>query len=474
MNLRTRLFVSYLLIVTVFICIMSLVLLLLATGAMRTIVYQRLNAVADTSLTLALRAQRLTELPLDRFAESRDVRILVTGAEGQVLRDSEGQLQRQSILETADYERTERGLQGKWHDDAGQIWLFVGRALSLPQDTERRQGWVIFAAPELDRREWFSQNLFRPLFFAALIGLALSALLAWLVSRSVARPMQRVADAAHAIAQGDYDQTAPVSGPEEVRHLAQDFNRMAGQVRASRDAQRDFVANVSHELKTPLTSIQGYSQAIMDGTAADPETVQHSARVINDEAERMARLVTDLLDLARIESGQIAMRREPVNLQSLLENVVERFRLRAEAARVILATQIPDLPQTTGDGDRLAQVFTNLVDNALKHTPEGGKVTVAAQLLTPSGVRRLKKAWPRALEVAVSDSGEGIPPEDLSRVFERFYQVDKSRVRTGSVGLGLAISREIVEAHGGSIKAESIVGLGTRFTVVLPLRAPGE
>jgi signal transduction histidine kinase len=148
--------------------------------------------------------------------------------------------------------------------------------------------------------------------------------------------------------------------------------------------------------------------------------------------------------------------------------------LRAEAARVILATQIPDLPQTTGDGDRLAQVFTNLVDNALKHTPEGGKVTVSAQLLTPSGVRRLRKAWPRAIEVAVSDSGEGIPPEDLSRVFERFYQVDKSRVRTGSAGLGLAISREIVEAHGGFIKAESIVGLGTRFTIVLPLHASGE
>jgi signal transduction histidine kinase len=114
------------------------------------------------------------------------------------------------------------------------------------------------------------------------------------------------------------------------------------------------------------------------------------------------------------------------------------------------------------------------VDNALKHTPEGGKVTVSAQLLTPSGVRRLRKAWPRAIEVAVSDSGEGIPPEDLSRVFERFYQVDKSRVRTGSVGLGLAISREIIEAHGGSIKAESIVGLGTRFTVLLPLHDSSE
>jgi two-component system sensor histidine kinase ResE len=247
---------------------------------------------------------------------------------------------------------------------------------------------------------------------------------------------------------------------------------MAQQVRASRDAQRDFVANVSHELKTPLTSIQGYSQAITDGTAADDESIRRSAGIIHDEAERMGRMVSELLDLARIESGQAVMRQEPVDLRSLLENVVEQFRLRAEEAEIDLLAKLADLPPTTGDGDRLAQVFTNLMDNAFKHTPTGGKVTVKAETLTPSGVRRWKKAWHRAIEVAVSDSGKGIPPEDLSRVFERFYQVDKARKHTGSVGLGLAITREIVEAHGGSIKAESIVGLGTRFSVVLPVRTP--
>jgi signal transduction histidine kinase len=165
------------------------------------------------------------------------------------------------------------------------------------------------------------------------------------------------------------------------------------------------------------------------------------------------------------------MRRENVDLQYLLENVVERFQMRAREAGITLAGQFPGLPPVIGDGDRLAQVFANLLDNALKHTPEGGRVTVAAQLLTPSGAQRHGKTLPQAIEVAVSDSGQGIPPEDLARVFERFYQVDKSRKRSGSIGLGLAIAREIVEAHGGSIKAESIVGLGTRFTVVLPVGA---
>jgi signal transduction histidine kinase len=307
-----------------------------------------------------------------------------------------------------------------------------------------------------------------------LAGLILSTGLAWLISRSVARPLQRVTNAAHAIAQGDYDQKVAVAGPAEVQWVAQDFNRMAQQVRSSQAAQRDFVANVSHELKTPLTSIQGYSQAIADGTAEEPAAIQRSAEIIHDEAARLGRIVGELLDLARIESGQVVMNREPVELDDVLRNLVDRFRLRADEVGISLTTKIDKLSPVIGDGDRLAQVFTNLLDNALKHTPQGGRINVTARMLTPSAVRRRKEAWPRAVEVAVSDSGEGIPPEDLSRVFERFYQVDKSRKQTGGVGLGLAITQEIVQAHGGSIKAESIRGLGTRFTVILPARTPAE
>lgn len=473
MNLNTRLLASYLLIVVVFMCIISVVLMLLITNVLRATVFQRLNAAADASIALVL-LPRTPQLPLERIAESRHVRILLLDADGRVLRDSGMRALGWNFWDETDYrERPPAPLgnpQGTWTDERGETWLFVSRRWPPRSDaTQRRQERTIFAAPEPNRRQWFGEFLAQPLFIAGGIALVLSALLAWLISRSVARPLQRVANAAHAIALGDYEQTVPVSGPTEARRLAQDFNTMTQQVRASRDAQRDFVANVSHELKTPLTSIQGYSQAILDGTAADAEMVQRSAAIIHDEAGRMARMVTDLLDLARIESGQIVMRREPVGLGVLLENVVERFRLRAEEAGVALTVQTPDLPPVTGDGDRLAQVFTNLLDNALKHTPEGGQVTVAAELLTPSGVRKLGGTWPRAVQVSVSDSGQGIPPEDLARVFERFYQVDKSRKRTGSVGLGLAITREIVEAHGGSIEVESIVGLGTRFTVVLPV-----
>jgi two-component system phosphate regulon sensor histidine kinase PhoR len=167
------------------------------------------------------------------------------------------------------------------------------------------------------------------------------------------------------------------------------------------------------------------------------------------------------------------MRQEAVHLSAVLRNSVERLMLRAQQAKIKLEVQVPaDLPVITGDGDRLAQVFTNLLDNALKHTPEGGKVTLAARSLTGSSIVRRGKTWPAGIEVSVSDNGSGILPENLSRIFERFYQVDKSRQRGGGLGLGLAIVKQIVEAHHGTIHAESVVGIGSRFVVALPL-APG-
>jgi len=288
--------------------------------------------------------------------------------------------------------------------------------------------------------------------------------------RSVSSPLRRLDKAANAIAQGDYDQAVPVQGPTEVCELAENFNLMAEQVRASQQSQRDLLANVSHELKTPLTSIQGFAQAISDGAAGDAESIRHSASVIQDEAQRMARMVSELLDLARIESGQIVMRREPVQLGAVLRDGAAKLALRAQQAGVKLNVQVSDdLPVIIGDGDRLAQVFTNLLDNALKHTPEGGQVTLAARHLSGSSIVRRGKTWPAGVEVQVADTGGGIPPEDLGAHLERFYQVDKSRQRGGGLGLGLAIVKQIVEAHYGAIKAESVVGIGSRFVVTLPL-----
>jgi len=235
-------------------------------------------------------------------------------------------------------------------------------------------------------------------------------------------------------------------------------------MQASQTAQRDFVANVSHELKTPLTSIQGFAQAILDGTVDDHEGREHPAGVIYTEADRLRRLVEDLLELARFDSGQLRIARERVDLQALLRSLVERLSVRAVEAQVDLSFDLGRPTIIIGDGDRLAQVFTNLVDNAIKHTQPGGKVRVWGE---HAG------GW---ISIHVDDSGSGIPADELSRIFERFYQLDKARAGGDDrgAGLGLAIAREIVDSHGGRLTAQSEVGRGSRFTVQLPVARPDD
>jgi two-component system sensor histidine kinase ResE len=228
---------------------------------------------------------------------------------------------------------------------------------------------------------------------------------------------------------------------------------------------RDFLANVSHELKTPLTSIQGFSQAMLDGTVLGADDHQRAAGIINEEANRMRGLVEELLTLSKIESGQIAMGEDPVDLDRLLREASRRAEWRAEANGVRVVVESRPGAFVRGDAHWLGQVFSNLFDNALRHTPPAGAVTV----------RTHARAEPGDVTVAIHNTGSYIPPEDLPRVFERFFQVDRSRAgRLGGSGLGLAIVREIVQAHGGSAEATSDLIHGTTFTVRLPLHSLRE
>jgi two-component system sensor histidine kinase ResE len=218
------------------------------------------------------------------------------------------------------------------------------------------------------------------------------------------------------------------------------------------------VANVSHELKTPLTSIQGFAQALMDGTASDEEAQIKAAKIIYEESDRLRRLVDDLLDLARLDAEQVVFMRRPVDLNALVQRIVDGLGVTATEAGVELVGLEQPLPPAIGDGDRLAQVLTNLIDNAIKHSQPGGQVRVEGE------------AGQKWLDIRVKDQGQGIPPGELSRIFERFYQLDKARSggRGRGAGLGLAISREIIRAHGGELSAESEIGAGSTFTIRLP------
>lgn len=472
-SLRSRLIGSYVLIIVICLAVTGIALTLVLVPQLSRLTYLRL---ADKSLPTALhvrslRARRLSPEQivntLEEQASSQATRILIVTAEGTVLADTEHRWAGRHIdLSTPRRESGDRHLyiQGRLLTAEG-VFFYVAIPTSLPSPEASDSGSSTWYVTLLSRPRQvmaaFIGEVTLGFILTGMVALLVSVGIALLIARSIAKPLQRITAATEEIARGNYDDHLNISSPDEVRRLAKSFNTMTGEVKASRQAQRDFVANVSHDLKTPLTSIRGFSQAILDGAAADKKSSQRAAQVIHEEAERMAQLVDDLLELARIDAGQVVMAEESVPLCELLQTCIERIALRAEQAEVAVDLQLDGNPIVRGDRDRLAQVLNNLLDNALIHTPSGGRVVVAA--------RTVPQEAQTVAEISVADTGAGIQPEELPRIFERFYRGDKSRANKGKgTGLGLAIAREIILAHGGQIRAESVVGLGSKFTITLP------
>jgi len=467
-SLQSRLFLTYLLVTVLVLTVIGLLLIYFLLQAPnpigQQIEYRRLDfwisqfSSREARGLLTLPPNRLTEV-IERVDQMVKARTLLVGADGEVLGDSQPEEEPLPLDILSRVAASKTDTRGLFRYTPVDRWLYVSSPLG-------DQRWIILVAPQPTLRALglLGNELLRTLLVAGSVALLFSIILAWLIAHWVTAPLRRMAGASKAVAAGKYDQQLPLTGPEEVQSLAAAFNEMVRRVQTSRQAQRDFVANVSHELKTPLTSIQGFAQAILDGTAQKPEDQQQAARVIYDESDRLRRLVEDLLDLARIDTGQVAFERHQVDLGALLRSVVERLSVRAEEVGVRIESRLPDFPPIVGDGDRLAQVFTNLIDNAVKHSSEGGVVNLRGEK---------EDGW---ISIHFDDAGPGIPPEELSRIFERFYQLDKARPggRGRGVGLGLAISREIVQAHGGRLVAQSAVGRGSRFTVQLPIIRPDD
>ncbi len=288
------------------------------------------------------------------------------------------------------------------------------------------------------------------------IGVALlGTAVVWILARRTLAPVQRLGTAALLLGRGDLSQRAEVSGPTEIRHLARSFNSMAAELEEAESRRRSLTADIAHELRTPTSNIQGYMEAIKDGVfQPTPETVD----TIHEQVILLSRLVDDLRLLAQVDGGELQLQRTQTRLEELVQSCVDAQRPRAEAKGVALGVDVAEtLPELDLDPARISQVVGNLLDNAVTHTPEGGDVTVSAH------------ANADAVEVVVADTGPGIAPDELQRVFDRFYRADPSRSRsTGGTGLGLTIARRLVEAHGGSIEAESVVGRGSRFIIRLP------
>src|SRR5215472_1698823 len=310
-------------------------------------------------------------------------------------------------------------------------------------------GYLILLRPRTSVGSLWS-SYFWGLLVAAAAGGLLAALAAFLLARRISRPVDRVAAAARTLTGGTHPEPVPVEGATEIATLAVAFNDLAAQLRHAQEAERSFLLSVSHELKTPLTAIRGYAEAVEDG-AVEP---REAAATVAFEARRLERLVHDLLDLARMHRTDFSVHNAEIDLSEVAEDAVRRYQQQAENFGVTLHA-VGDAPAPAiGDADRVLQVVSNLVENALRLTPPDGEVRV----VTAPGVLR------------VEDTGPGLGEEDTEHAFERFYLHERyGRERRVGTGLGLAIVKELTQAMGGSVDVDSIPGTLTVFTVRLPV-----
>jgi signal transduction histidine kinase len=298
------------------------------------------------------------------------------------------------------------------------------------------------------------------LWLAALGAVAAALVTGVLLARSFARPVRALTSAARRMAKGELEQEVPVASQDEIGELTQAFNSMSRAVSQANQLRKQMTADIAHDLRTPLTVIAGYVESMQEGVLEpNPERLE----IIHSEIERLQRMVEDLRTLSRADAGELALVRQPIAPRSLLERIAAVYGHAAGQKQVTLVVNAAEgLPEVNVDEARMMQVLGNLLDNALRYTPEGGTITLSA-------AREEKD-----VALAVQDTGPGIAPEDLPRVFERFYRADKSRAEAeGASGLGLAIARVLVVAHGGEIRAESAPGEGTKMVIRL-LVNPGE
>ncbi len=288
-----------------------------------------------------------------------------------------------------------------------------------------------------------------------LIGSGVALGLTFGLSRRILTPIRALTRAVRRLGKGDFSQRLRLKDKSELGEMAQAFNSMADDIERAEDLRRSMVADVAHELRTPLSNLQGYLEAIGDGVIQpDAGTI----RSLSEETALLSRLVNELQELSLAEAGKLKLNRGPQDIITVINKVTDAVRAKAEAKGVSLSLNLPsNLPQVDIDPHRIGQVLRNIVENAVIHTTQGDSITISAISQEP---------W---VEIAVADSGAGIPTKDLPNIFQRFYRTDKSRSRaTGGSGLGLTIAKRLVEAHGGTIKAQSKPGRGSTFTFTIP------
>ncbi len=464
MSLKLRIFATFALIVVLCLGLVALSVTIILQSQRDRLSMERLEATATPifiQVKSLIRGQMtITELMADLKEQAQDnnVYIIFGDGDGNIVRQITPEQNRfQQPIEVPagglPYQITQP-MQGKLVSTTGQTFIYSAYPLNkLTSQQTAQLNTLILAIPRTGAIAVIA-GLLSPFLLAGLITLILSLIIAIFLARSIYRPINRVKVAAEKLTQEQYDQEISLAGPKEVKELAASFNRMVGQIKRSQQQLRYFVADVSHQLKSPLTSIHGFAQALLDGTASDDAARQKAATIISEESKRMKRQVDELLELARMQAGQLKIEHEQVNVDELLEHCREVFEVQAEEKRVTVKIEAESPMPILGDFDRLEQAFSNILDNAIKNSPSDDEVKIICR--TPKT---------DSIEVRIIDNGPGIPPEQLPHLFERFYQA--GGMRTG-FGLGLAIAKEIFLAHGGTIEVRSEPGEGAEFIVRLP------
>lgn len=396
---------------------------------------------------------------LDQLARTTETRLTVLTTTGDPIYDSSidfRQLENQrSQIEV------QQALQGLEQHQirrdpiSGEERLY---AAAIVQQESSPQGVVQLSIPTAPmqakiRQEWLT------LAGSALSIIVIIVIASWWLSRYILRPISRMQKAAHSLANGDFDQRIPDKGTDELADLARAFNYMASQLNEMLTKQRLFVANASHELRTPLTNIKLRAEALLEGAYSDPTVSDKFLRDIENESARMEKLVKNLLTLSRLDIQTEAGTLVPINPCSLLKTVVRAFSPQAEQKQISLSLTCSELPPLNTNREQLHSVFDNLLSNAIKYSPPGSQISLSATASTTEII------------FTVSDTGFGIPPQDLPHIFDRFYRVDKARTRSadpGGTGLGLSIVQSIIRSFGGQINVTSQPGHGTSFTIRLP------
>jgi signal transduction histidine kinase len=361
--------------------------------------------------------------------------IILTDSQGTVVADSEGELLRES------YQSDSPGTTLFLPWTGGYVgMLYINRGAS----------GVDIASLSL-----LYKAMGRFFLWGGLVAVVIALVLTFFLSRRILAPVKALTSAARRIGRGDFSQRVESKDKSELGELAQSFNTMASDLERAEKLRQDMVADIAHELRTPLSNLRGYLEALRDGVIKpDAKTI----RSLGEEAALLSRLVDDLQELSLAEAGKLKLDRQPEDITKLIGQTLAAVRGQATTKGISLETELPELPAVNVDSHRISQVLRNLLENAIAHTAKGGVITVTA---------KKRGKW---VEVSVTDNGEGIPAKDLPNIFERFYRVDKSRARaTGGTGLGLTIAKRLVEAHSGKIKAQSQPGKGSRFSFTIPV-----